>query len=438
MNAIPQALESEVISAPAVSDFSTRRMKGSRLAYGGVLLFTFAYFFRPEDWTSLARFMPLALLGGGISILGFVIAFMQNGGLVRSQEAKILLALLGWFVILVPTSHWPGGTFAVLSESIWKIVVVTIIMTNVVDTMTRLRRLLIIQSFAMLLLAWVSRDSFDAGTGRLEGASRAFGNSNDLAIMIAVTIPIVLYLVISSSNYLLKALWLGAISVMVYVIVLTLSRAGFLSLVVAMAVLTWQYGVRGKKFGITLTAAALVLGTFAIVAPGTYGRRVASIFIGALDEDGLDRDARGSRGTRIELMKRSVEETLSHPVFGVGPGQFQEFSGSWHVSHNIFLQFSSECGIPGLAIFLALLWRTRKNLIESDRVFTTLFSKEWLLAGALRASFWSLMVGALFANFGYVFFPYMVFAFIACLNQMSRLALGEQAEATPAEAPAAG
>jgi len=65
------------------------------------------------------------------------------------------------------------------------------------------------------------------------------------------------------------------------------------------------------------------------------------------------------------LLLDSIEVTLKHPIFGIGPGQFADHN--WHrrkdaglptifnVTHNTYTQISSEVGIPGLIIFLGLL-----------------------------------------------------------------------------------
>ena len=58
--------------------------------------------------------------------------------------------------------------------------------------------------------------------------------------------------------------------------------------------------------------------------------------------------------------------TLTHPVFGVGPGAFGvaqdelarsrgKEKGSWLGTHNSFTQISSEAGIPALILYLAVL-----------------------------------------------------------------------------------
>jgi O-antigen ligase len=68
---------------------------------------------------------------------------------------------------------------------------------------------------------------------------------------------------------------------------------------------------------------------------------------------------------RKELFMRSIQETISHPLFGVGPGQFavavageSEKRGehaSWLGTHNSYTHVSAECGVPALVCYCAVI-----------------------------------------------------------------------------------
>ncbi|HUJ22382.1 MAG TPA: O-antigen ligase family protein, partial [Bryobacteraceae bacterium] len=78
-------------------------------------------------------------------------------------------------------------------------------------------------------------------------------------------------------------------------------------------------------------------------------------------EQDVSQEAMESSDARRYVMRKSIEYTLQFPLFGVGPGQFPAYEGAhnevfgthgmWHEAHCVWLQASSECGIPG-AIFL--------------------------------------------------------------------------------------
>jgi O-antigen ligase len=88
----------------------------------------------------------------------------------------------------------------------------------------------------------------------------------------------------------------------------------------------------------------------------------------------------GSTESRKQLLTKSLEITVRHPVFGVGPGMFKVETGNnrepdsgfrgWHETHNTYTQISAELGLPALIFFLAALWhclRTSFTLYRSLR-----------------------------------------------------------------------
>jgi O-antigen ligase len=63
------------------------------------------------------------------------------------------------------------------------------------------------------------------------------------------------------------------------------------------------------------------------------------------------------------LQKQAWRLTLAHPLLGVGPQQFQDVNDTmvreetgrksgWQVTHNVYLQISSECGIPAFLLYV--------------------------------------------------------------------------------------
>jgi O-antigen ligase len=79
-----------------------------------------------------------------------------------------------------------------------------------------------------------------------------------------------------------------------------------------------------------------------------------------------------STEARKQLLIDSLIITAKHPFLGVGPGNFQVAQDAmaqargdrslWHVTHNTYTQLSSEMGLPGLGIYLALLYFVFKTL----------------------------------------------------------------------------
>jgi O-antigen ligase len=120
---------------------------------------------------------------------------------------------------------------------------------------------------------------------------------------------------------------------------------------------------------------ALVLGlpTLAMLAipfvPSHAMDRLTTFFRSG---DNQTSEATESAEARRRLFEQSITLTLSHPVLGVGPGQFMESEGAlakasgqrgmWHQTHNTYTQVSSECGIPALICFVSALIFTLRRL----------------------------------------------------------------------------
>jgi O-antigen ligase len=96
--------------------------------------------------------------------------------------------------------------------------------------------------------------------------------------------------------------------------------------------------------------------------------------------DETDSSAEMSRLTRTELLKHSLYETAIHPLFGVGPDQFaaqmaaeEREKGAWEPwlgTHDSYTQVSSECGVPALIFYVAVIglcWRMNYRLFRTTQ-----------------------------------------------------------------------
>ena len=107
---------------------------------------------------------------------------------------------------------------------------------------------------------------------------------------------------------------------------------------------------RSEAAGITSLVFAALLGV--IVLQSSSGMLVGRLK-GTFNPKEDTAAAYASTQDRQQLLWRSIEVTKEHPLFGVGPGNFAQLSGNWHVAHNSFTQMSSEGGIPAL-IFICV------------------------------------------------------------------------------------
>jgi O-antigen ligase len=196
---------------------------------------------------------------------------------------------------------------------------------------------------------------------------------------------------------------------MIYAVFRTGSRGGFLSLVIATAICLWEFSIRGKRRYLLVLVA---------VACGMFWQSSGAVLIGrlkgTLDPKQDTASAFDSAQQRQLLLWRSIEVTAEHPLFGVGPGNFAEVSGNWHVTHNSFTQVSSEGGLLAFAVYVLILSRGFKNVKATKRL-TSGKGELSLWAKALRASLFAYVIGSLFASTAYESFPYFLVLYTTAL-----------------------
>src|SRR5439155_15170570 len=99
---------------------------------------------------------------------------------------------------------------------------------------------------------------------------------------------------------------------------------------------------------------------------------------------------------------------------------FQAYTKSWHVTHNTYTELSSETGIPGLALFLTILYFTFQNLKAVSKTQVHKNDPQiQLFTSALRAGLAAYIVGSAFASTSYTLFPYFMVAYVAALYKIS-------------------
>ncbi len=188
-----------------------------------------------------------------------------------------------------------------------------------------------------------------------------FGHSNLLAIYLAMMLPIAITTLFTRISPFYKVIVGGIIVMGLIVLVLTLSRSGWISFAVAFATLmTLSFvnpQVRQKFIFIKVTMLASVV-TVAVALSGPIAKRIFESGGGAVD-------------FRWEWMAVSWEMIKTEPIFGFGLNTFvfrmpeftdygsaggvmENFAASLPVVHNIYLLVWVEQGTIGLIFYLAL------------------------------------------------------------------------------------
>jgi O-antigen ligase len=176
-------------------------------------------------------------------------------------------------------------------------------------------------------------------------------NANDLALVMALSIPVSYYLAIQSEA-LMAWVYRAQLVLAGTTILLTASRDGFLASLVAVAIvpltfarLTWP-----QRIANILTVAVLVCSGLLFV-PATSWKRLSTI---------PEELSQGTLDERRVIWDAGKEVFRVHPFQGVGAGAFmgsvgRTLGGEPRVAHNTFLSVLVEEGVIGFGLFCALI-----------------------------------------------------------------------------------
>ena len=308
----------------------------------------------------------LRLIGikGYVSIVALLLlpfVWLASGAALRGLRHAIgrwwaLFLLL--MIADVPFSIWRGGSVILLADYVPRSYLQLFFIASLCVTVTSCRRLMYmnaIVSFLALLTCVMFGSYSEDGRYMVQGGAGFFTNSNELAMELLMGITQFAY-VFSRKNMAGKIIAACGIAGSIPYILSTGSRGCTLAALAYGGLLLYT-----SRRRILAVAAIGVLAIVGLVFASSGALRRVSLMFG--DEPGTS-SAVESRDSRIELLMRSLQETVTHPLFGVGPGQFPvsvseeaKQTGEWVQwlgTHNAYTQVSSECGIPAFLCYFAV------------------------------------------------------------------------------------
>jgi O-antigen ligase len=352
------------VNQPVVPDKAWLLLKNDsirRIGFYFALTFVFFRF-------SLLHELLTAKLGFNTYILYLIgppalLLLLMTRGLpraLRSRTAWCWLLLTIWMAACVPFSFWPGGSLGITSSYIRTEAPMLFLVAGMAVTLAECYQIIAAISLAAAFNVYMAKSFAELDiAGRFNIAFSSIANANDMAAHLLLVLPILGFYVFGPQQRLIwRVFGLPVLGYGLYLILGTGSRGAFVSLLVMVLVLVWK----GSGLQRTLVLAGFPVAFLLIVPvlPQATSDRLLSVFSsgGELESS----EAQGSRQQRMYLLQRSLLHTFTHPIFGVGPGQFLDYDsndlianqkrGTWQVSHNAYTQISSELGIPGLLFML--------------------------------------------------------------------------------------
>jgi O-antigen ligase len=217
------------------------------------------------------------------------------------------------------------------------------------------------------------------GTTSINGRVRWLGiieDPNELAMCLSLCAPLLIGLFLLRPGWRNGVLLVSGLAAFLLCVVFTESRGGQLVFLAALgAYFVRRFGVRG----------IVVMGLFAVPVLLLGGRSGA--------------EADQSKMERIEALYTAMSLVRQSPIVGVGFTRFTDYNVL--TAHNSYALAAAETGLPGLFLFLAVLYQSMKSFVvvalRTQNEGPTRPAYVW--AGALLAAQAGLMVGIFFLSF---------------------------------------
>ena len=345
-----------------------------RAAFYLTVLYIFLLASRLPEFTG-GHLRPMAVLA--VALLGAVLLSGRMLAVLETRIGWLMMIFTGWLAFVTLFSRWRGGSTQVVLNFL-KVLFALLIIAAFAQSIRDSLRIAYTVGFAMGTAALMSRMVGTELSGRLSLDSQrgTLGDPNFFCLYILVGMPL-LWLKARHSAWHGKILPVGFSLLILWSALRTASRSGLIAFLAGMLFLFWHAAPKQKvKFLVVGAGLGAIL---LLTAPQQTLQRLTTWF----EEDEIqntvpeeDRlkmsEAVESVSLRRHLLWQSIRITLKNPLFGVGPGRFVEVEaemasqegrrGAWRHTHNMYTEISSETGIPGLVLFLALIVSVYRSL----------------------------------------------------------------------------
>ncbi len=367
------------------------------------LLYLALTIIRPQDY------MP-ALVGVPLLPVALVLAFLSwavsTGKNFDAPQFRILPVFLLVGMASLAANHWLGGALEML-KSFGPIVVAFFVFAAACTSRRRVTIAMAVFVLCAVVLALHSVEQASTGTGWTgmtlgpDGRVRyvgIFNDPNDLGLLFVTTLPMAFFLS-RHGGVLGRLFWLSGAALLLYGTYLTNSRGALLAVLVVGGIYIWQR--RGM-----LTAGILS-------AIGLLGMRLLSSRMTQLDAE--ESSALG----RVDAWYEGMKMFMSHPVLGVGPGNFTDYNQL--TAHNSFVLVLAEAGFIGYTLWLMFVayafWMMLTVMRHRPEAATQSgghdeWKDERRMAFTLLLSLCGMFAAAFFLSRSYIILVYLLIAMV--------------------------
>ncbi len=346
----------------------------------------------------------------------------------RGALAPLFIAFALWSLLGTLAFGWP-----LPAVSLSYLISLSLLMAatrSLVCTPGRARNVIRVGVLAAgLATAWCYKQYF------MEGAPRAWGvglDANYEALSMVMMIPLAAWMACAEGARLWRTVGALAAVSLTGAAFLTQSRGGLLALaIVGLAAL-----LRARRKPAARLALLAAFGALLALAPSSLWHRFESISLSGAPANGDEMAAQA----RLELIVAGLGMVESHPLLGIGLDRFKavapdydqrlRHSGASYIAHNTYLQVAAETGLPGLALFAALMAAGFGNFRAAERR-----ARDPALAGlaaALRLGLLAYAVAGLFLTAEFVVWYWLLIFLSRNLREIAAAGLSLESSQFPA------
>ena len=368
-----------VLSTPL--DASTSGAPNLIASFGFVLYCAYMLSGFANDW-AIRLFGNKAYLST-IAVVLLPFAWLLSGNTLTGLQRPVgrwWAAFLVWLLLATPFSVWKGGSAMMLWNYVPRNYLLFFYICAFVTSLKRCRYLMYVNvaGSVILLMTCIKFGGISNDSRFLIPGSLFYSNSNELALALLLGITAFLFLFFQPGMKMRILAVVGILLSAMYA--LKTGSRGCLLAGFAMLGIIFLFSRNKVKIAIF---ALPIIGLALLMLPSATMHRL--LLFGAnpeaiQPESDSDISAIGSQMQRQEMLKKSLAYTMAHPLFGVGPDQFAVAADGdaaktglrspWLGTHNSYTQVSSECGIPALICYCAVLvicFRSNRQLYRQSR-----------------------------------------------------------------------
>lgn len=305
----------------------------------------------PES--GLMIIFPRSLAAIALASLLTYLAGKRSSKLVFNFPVALFFAYMGWIFISAITAFNSSQSMEAFTSMMLPVIVTFLLVTNSAQEKLDLEivkgsliiAVLTLASIAYANTLWGWALDFSSEIPRLEGIGQ-WANANDLAALLVLALPLVLFpLILRSNSSLNRILGIFIVSFLLFGIWLSQSRGAMLAIAIGLlAYLVTCVKLKPR----TLIISAVLLG-------------IPIIFLSTIERDSSDLS--GSSSMRLEYAMTGFRMLKTNPVTGVGfenyPKLYERYTTKFdeygeRTAHSSWILALAETGIPGLILILAL------------------------------------------------------------------------------------